>query len=308
MITKKIGVRKMEWKKIFDAGISMGHECDIRNIDAPGSYCSGYPDSAIIHGDTARQIYDAYIAVDAGVPEILVVNELNKQGKKIDGIITHHPAGEGSYRLAGVAAIQKYNWVRHGADPKKADRIYKKMIREEMAGIRAGNHLKTGNAAGFLDIPLMCLHTPVDNIVQAFFEDIADKSDFLTTGDIMEYVSNLPECRSASSNGDGPYIIGDSKAAPGKIMVDMTGGMDPDSSIFPLLKKAGINTLIAMHYSQDNISSIKNNGINAVMTGHMASDSIGLNIYCDRLENMGISTVYGPGFYRHKRQTGQVRL
>jgi hypothetical protein len=87
-------------------------------------------------------------------------------------------------------------------------------------------------------------------------------------------------------------------------MVDMTGGMDPDPSIFPLLKKAGIKTLIAMHYSQENIKAIAKNKINAVITGHMASDSIGLNLFCDRLEEMGISIICGPGLYRHNRKKG----
>jgi hypothetical protein len=306
MMTGEIGTRKMEWKKIFDTGISMGHAYDIRNIEAPGSYSSGYSDSMIIHGDRERQIEDVYIAVDAGVPEILVVNELKKQGKKIGGIIVHHPAGEGYYRLAEMAILQKYNWIRHGVDTKKADNIYKKMMREEGSAIRAGNHLRTGSAAGLLDIPVICLHTPLDNIVQVFFEGIVNKNDFSTTGDMIGFIRGLPECRAASSNGDGPYIAGSSKAAPGKIMVDMTGGIDPDPSIFPLLKKAGINTLVSMHYSQDNMKALKKDNMNAVITGHMASDSIGLNIYCDMLEEMGIGIVCGPGFYRHKRKTGQV--
>jgi hypothetical protein len=105
----------------------------------------------------------------------------------------------------------------------------------------------------------------------------------------------------ASSNGDGPYIVGDKGSFMGKTVVDMTGGMDPDSAIFPLLKKAGVNTLIAMHYSKENVKAIRKSRINAVITGHMASDSIGLNLYCDRLEKSGLKVIPGPGLYRHKR-------
>jgi hypothetical protein len=81
----------------------------------------------------------------------------------------------------------------------------------------------------------------------------------------------------------------------------MTGGMDPDSVIFSLFKKAGVNTLLAMHYSKENVKAIRKNKINAVITGHMASDSIGLNLYSDRLERSGIKIIPGPGLYRYKR-------
>jgi hypothetical protein len=294
----------MEWKQIFDAAIAMGHESDIRNIDNPGSYSSGYPDCRIIYGDPGIKIKKAYIAVDAGVPELLVVNELKKQGKPIDGVIMHHPTGSGIYTMTGVVQLQRYNWIRNGANPKKAGKIYEEMIKDEEIGLKAGNHLAVENAAHLLDIPVICIHTAIDNIVQAFFENLVLSGGFNTTGEILDNIKKLPECTMSSANGDGPYLIGDSGAKTGKAMVDMTGGMDPDSSIFPLLRKAGINTLIAMHYSQENIKAILKNKMNAVITGHMASDSIGLNLFCDRLEEMGIVIICGPGLYRHKRKTG----
>jgi hypothetical protein len=205
--------------------------------------------------------------------------------------------------MIGVVEIQKYNWIRNGVDPRKADKVYEDMIREEEIGLKAGNHLAVENAARLLDIPVICIHTAVDNIVQAFFEKMINTAGFNTAGEILDHIFTLPECKMASSNGDAPYLIGKPKAGTGKVMVDMTGGMDPDPSIFDLLKRAGVNTLIAMHYSQDNIKAIIKNRINAVITGHMASDSIGLNLFCDRLESMGTKMIFGPGLYRHKRRT-----
>jgi hypothetical protein len=293
----------MKWKQLFDTAIKMGHESDIRNIDNPGSYSSGYPDCRIIYGDPGNEINEVYIAVDAGVPELLVANELKKQGKPIDGIIMHHPSGAGVYTMTGVVELQKYNWIRNGANPKRANKIFKEMVRDEEIGLKAGNHLAVENAANFLDIPVICIHTAIDNIVQAFFETLVLPGGFNTVGEMLEEIKTLPECRMASTHGDGPYLIGSGKAKTGRIMVDMTGGMDPDSSIFPLLRKAGINTLVAMHYGQENIKAMTKNKINAVITGHMASDSIGLNQYCDRLEEMGIGIIGGPGLHRHKRNT-----
>ncbi|MCL4385665.1 MAG: hypothetical protein M1479_08155 [Actinobacteria bacterium] len=38
-----------------------------------------------------------------------------------------------------------------------------------------------------------------------------------------------------------------------------------------------------------------------IICGHMACDSIGLNIFCDFLEKQGVNIISGSGFYRYKR-------
>jgi putative NIF3 family GTP cyclohydrolase 1 type 2 len=60
----------------------------------------------------------------------------------------------------------------------------------------------------------------------------------------------------------------------------------------------GVDTIIGMHYSIENMKAIIESGIAAIITGHMASDSIGLNIFCDKLEEYDIKIIKGPGFYR----------
>lgn len=291
----------MRWKDIFNLGIKMGLDNDIRNIDSPGSYNGNYADCAIITGQEDREVKTVYVAVDAGPAELLLVDNLNKSGKKIDAIIMHHPTGPGAYNLTGVVDIQKYNWERYGVDKKAADRIYKKMVEEKDMETRAGNYLAVENAAGFLDIPVLCMHTAIDNIVQVFFENIIKDNDTDTVQDVFNIIDSIHEVGAASQYGAGPYIVGDGGGLSGKIMVDMTGGIDPDSQIFHYLKEAGINTLVGMHYGEDNVKAIIKNKINLVISGHMASDSIGINKYCDMLEDRGLNIIAGAGLYRHRR-------
>jgi len=291
----------MKWKEIFETGIEMGHAADVRNLDNPRSYKGNYADCRIIHGDGDKEVNTLYIAVDAGVPEMLVVQELNKKGKNIDGILIHHPTGASKYRLTEVIEIQKYNWIRCGVNPAKAEKIYDDMIEKETIRLKAGNHLAVENAASFLSLAVMCMHTAIDNIVQAFFENLCASWEYDKVSDLFKKIESLPECVMASQNGDSPYIIGQERSNLGKVMVDMTGGIDPDSAIFRYIKKAGIDTLIAMHYSKENIKYINKYKINVIITGHMASDSIGLNIFCSRLEEKGIDIIAGPGLYQQKK-------
>jgi len=296
----------VNWQDIFNAGIKLGRECDIRNYQDSGKSDLDYSDCTIINGDPGLEIKKVYIAVDVGVSELLVVRELNDNGAGIDGIISHHPLGSGAYRLTDVIDIQKYNWERYGVNQKIADGIIERMIEEENIYLRSQNFLAVENASKLLELPVMCIHTAIDNAVQDFFEKILKKHSFMTVGDIFKKIELLPECIKTSASGDGPFIIKNTNINdhPGKIMVDMTGGVDPDSDIFKYLKKAGINTIIAMHYSLENIKAIKKNKLNTIICGHMACDSIGLNIYSDILEKNGIQIIEGSGFYRHRRTSG----
>ena len=296
----------MKWQDIFNAGIKLGRDSDIRNNQDSWKYDGGYSDCTIINGDPGLEIKKVYMAVDVEVSELLVVRELNDNGAGIEGIISHHPMGSGAYKLTDVVNIQKYNWERYGVNKKITEGIIERMIEEENIDLRSRNFLAVESASRLLEMPVMCIHTAIDNAVQDFFEIIFKKNSFSTLGDAFRKIESIPECINASASGDGPFIVKNTNinSSPGKIMVDMTGGMDPDSGIFKSLKKAGIDTLIAMHYGLENIKAIKKNKINTIICGHMACDSIGLNIYSDILEKYGIQIIAGSGFYRHRRTSG----
>ena len=147
----------------------------------------------------------------------------------------------------------------------------------------------------------MCIHTPIDNIIQNFFERLFMYKNNLSLNEALEIVNKIPECVQAAFNGDSSFIVNDKSKNIGKIMVDMTGGVDPPDEIFMHLKRAGIETLIGMHYGIDNIKAIMKSNISALVCGHLACDSIGLNIFCDSLEKDGVSIINGSGFYRYIR-------
>jgi len=297
----------MNWIEIFNKGMEYGLKYEIRkntaHINIAEQYNLFYPDCAVVSGDNLKEVKDLYVCIDADTAEVLLVNELIKSGLNIDGILSHHPVGKGCYLLSGVIEIQRDNWVKFGVSKAVSDKLLRKMIFEETIEAK-GNQLEAENACRKLNIPLMCIHTPVDNIIQNFFESLYDGKNNLSLDDALEIVKNIPECAQASLNGDSPFIVNNdnkNNKVIGKIMVDMTGGVDPPDEIFPYLKKAGVDTLIGMHYNFDNIKAMMKSNISALVCGHMASDSIGLNIFCDSLEESGVSIISGSGFYRNKR-------
>ena len=82
----------------------------------------------------------------------------------------------------------------------------------------------------------------------------------------------------------------------------MTGGTEGPKRIFPRLSQAGVGTIVAMHLSEEHFKHAKTELINVVIAGHIASDTLGLNLLLDKLmkkENMRI--IPCSGFVRIRR-------
>lgn len=293
----------MRWKDIFDLAVKLGRENDIRNIKIEDKYQYNYSDSKILYGSLDEKINKLFVDIDIGVGEVLLVKELINCGMKIDGIISHHPHSIAAYNISEVAEVQKYNWIEKGVSKKIAEKLLLKATWKESIKQKAKNHLRTLSAVKLLNIPFMCIHTPIDNVVQIYFEKILEENKVKTLNEVYGIISRIPECVEAARNGDNPFIINEGlKDKPvGNYIIDMTGGINPPPEIFYYLKKANLKTIIGMHYKMENIEAILNNNLTAVICGHMASDSIGLNIFCDKLVKNGIEIVHGLSFYRHKR-------
>ncbi len=295
----------MKLIEIFEKGIKLGLEYDLRkDIDNKifyGLKKNPYPDSLIVAGNNQKKINNLFVCIDIDVSTLLLVNEIIKKGTQIDGILSHHPTGKGMYNIIKVIELQKENWQRAGIREAEAQKLFEKIYSDESIETK-GNYNGPENAANLLEIPLICLHTPIDNIVQNFFEDFFVNKQDLGVDEVLNEVKDIPECKMASENGDVPMILKNNKSEiVGRYFIDMTGGVDPPDRVFKLLKKAGINTIVGMHYNLDNVKAIIESRLSAFICGHMACDSIGMNIFCDFLEKEGVNIISGSGFYRFKR-------
>ena len=88
-------------------------------------------------------------------------------------------------------------------------------------------------------------------------------------------------------------------------MVDMTGGTDAGPKLYEKLGQAGIGTIVAMHMSAGTLEVLSKEHINVILAGHMSSDSLGLNLFLDQLEQRGVKTTAGSGLTRFSRLESQ---
>jgi len=81
----------------------------------------------------------------------------------------------------------------------------------------------------------------------------------------------------------------------------MTGGTGGSEDAYAKLAVAGVGTVIGMHIGEKHRKEAEKNHINVVIAGHMASDSLGINLLLDNLEKKGVEVAPCAGLIRVKR-------
>ena len=64
------------------------------------------------------------------------------------------------------------------------------------------------------------------------------------------------------------------------------------------MANAGIGTVVGMHVSEEHKKQAEEAHINVVIAGHISSDSLGINLFLDKLEKQGIEIIPCSGFIR----------
>jgi hypothetical protein len=243
-----------------------------------------YADTRILAGSLDTQIKSLLIGIDIEVGEVLLADRLREKGSKIDCLMSHHPEG---YALAGfyeVMRMQADILGKMGVPINVAEDMLAERIKEVERKIMPLNHARSSDVAKILGIPFLCCHTPADNCVTSFLQELMDKKKPETVGDVLALLKEIPEYQKASKEKAGPRILlGDPKRKAGKVFVEMTGGTEGAKEIFPKLAQAGVGTLVLMHLSEEHFKKAQPEHINVVIAGHIASDNLGLNLMLDEL-------------------------
>lgn len=262
-----------------------------------------YSDTRILCGDPGAEVKRIMVGVDIEVGEVLLADRLAEKGRPVDLIMTHHPEGKALSRLHDVMHMQEDILARYGVPINVAESIMSSRISEVKRGLMPINHNRAIDAAKILGIAMMSAHTVADNQVTAFLQDLFDKEEPRTLDDILKLLKDIPEYAEASKHGAGPDIfIGSKERRAGKVLVDMTGGTGGSEKAYAKLSQAGVGTIVGMHISEKNRKQAEKHHINVVIAGHIASDSIGMNLLLDDLEQKGIEVIPCSGIIRNKRR------
>jgi len=262
-----------------------------------------YSDSRFF-GNPEIKVKRILAGIDIETGEVLLAKELSKE-KPIDLILSHHPVGSALAGLDEVMHLQAEVLAKYGIPINIAENLISIRMSEVSRGIAPINHTKAIDAAKLLNFPMMCLHTPCDNLVASFLEKEIKKQQakLIYVEDLLNLLKTIPEYKEAIKLKAGPRLFtGKPERYLGKIaLVEVTGGTSGHKDIYQHMANAGIGTIVAMHMKEEHREEAEKAHLNIVIAGHMASDSIGVNLFLDELVKRGIEVIPCSGLIRHSR-------
>jgi putative NIF3 family GTP cyclohydrolase 1 type 2 len=267
------------------------------------SLSNPYSDSRILFGNPKTVVNKILVGIDADASEILLADRLNQKGEKIDAVVGHHPIGIALAALNDVMDLQVDSYTEIGVPVNVMDALISQRSEQVKRKIHPSNHNQMVDTARLLNIPLMNLHTTWDNLGDEFIKNYLKNKKFDNVGEVIDLLMEIPEYQEAAKGKNGPEIVsGNSKARVGKIAISFTGGTNPSKEVYQELAKAGVGTIIDMHIPEDALDEVKKLHVNVINAGHMASDSIGANLFLDILEQKGVTIIPCSGLIRVKRK------
>jgi putative NIF3 family GTP cyclohydrolase 1 type 2 len=270
-----------------------------------------FADSRILWGDPEIEVKKVLVGIDLEVGEVLLAYLLNRdREEKIDCLIAHHPEGRALARLAEVMKLQVDLLSQYGIAVSVVEQLMEKRIAEVERRLLPVNHNRTVDVARLLGLPFLCLHTPADNCVTAYLKKRFDQEKPLFLRDLLKILRSIPEYEASARLEGAPKILhGSENSRCGQIYVDMTGGTEGSKEIFDKIATSGISTIVGMHFSEEHLEKAKKANLNIVVAGHIASDTLGLNLLLDAIDPENeLEFVCVSGFERRRRPaSGEIR-
>jgi len=250
------------------------------------------PDSGVhLPGD---KIHRVLATIDCGVDDLLLARVL-----RCDAVITHHPEWTASLRGWTLVSRQIDQMVECGVPVAKAEAAIQRRMQSVELNTHPRNYGRVLQAAKLLNLAFLNVHLPCDIISRriiseqmARFQDPASRA---TVADVIAVLQEIPEQTVAATE---PKIrLGGPDRLAGRVAVAMAGYTNGGVDVLRAYFEAGVGTVLMMHFPEADLKEAREQKLagNLVITGHMASDSIGINVYLDELERRGLDVIRAGG-------------
>ena len=244
-----------------------------------------YGDVRISNGPDDTPIRSALVGINMHVQEMLLGVQLAARGTKIDAFISHHT------NSVGISASLVADFMEVNADYLIWEGVPEDEARTCIFDFMAARlqehedmHRIGPDTAKLLGYPLACIHTPVDYAHRQFINALYAREQPQTVGAIIEVMLTIPEMQEAARIGALPRIMtGAAEQPAGRIHAKFAGGYAYPPSAFPLLAKAGVNTVVQVSAGAATVDACREHGIAVVRLPHYATDNIGENLVIDEL-------------------------
>ena len=260
---------------------------EIMNLALQLAQMKEVPADSAIHVE-GKNIRKVLFCIDAGTSELMLAKQLG-----CDAVIAHHPPG-GVSSINFAEAFKRHVELMIAAGiPREAA---KKAVKKKLSQLEVDAHRKSYaqviDAARILNIPFMNIHMPLDEVGRRRMDEkIRERtSENSTVQEVISVLMEFPEFRNALT--EIKVWLGKPENPRGKIVVSHGAGTNGGYEIAKTYFEHGVDTLIYIHISPVDLERLRaefGEVKNLIVTGHIASDSLGINPLVHELEKREIS-------------------
>jgi hypothetical protein len=244
-----------------------------------------------IPGDSAiyvrgEDIDTILFAVDLGVPELLLADQLG-----YDCALAHHPqGGRALVKYHEVLYKQQEQLVKAGVPDKVATEAAHPLIESKKIACHSKNLYHASSVARMLRLPYLNIHNPLDELGRRIMDKTIQSELHAdsTVADVVDSLMNLDEFQNASTDILVP--LGDLDNKAGTVVVAHGAGTNGGYSVAKAYFDHGVDTVIYIHISPADLKKLTEYGKgNLIISGHIASDMVGINPYLQELRKRGLT-------------------
>ena len=267
---------------------------DILQWSARLAGCAEVPADSQVYVESPRDVRSVLFGVDIDAGELLYARSAG-----FDAVIAHHPAGEHA-RMAfdKVVHRQVEQMVAAGVDRAAAEGAVAKRLGPVHRASHMSNYNRIVDTARLIAMPFCNVHLACDILGRQAIVDMLESragSD-TTVAQVIDWLGEFPEMEGALTRPEA--WIGDPSQKLGRYVVAMAGGTNGGHPVFREYYRAGVDTVLAMHIAEGDLDKLRAEApanANLVITGHMATDSIGINRVIAGLEDHGVEVTRTSG-------------
>jgi putative NIF3 family GTP cyclohydrolase 1 type 2 len=231
-------------------------------------------------------IETALVGIDLESPEIQLANH-----EGYDLALAHHPVGEGArLDFTGVLDRQIEFMTAHGVPESEAKEAIADLRENVSLGAHSSNYRHDPSVAELLEQPFMNIHLAPDEIGRRRFVEVVDEMDEeATVGEFVDSLEEIPELNEAATEVE--VRVGNEENDLGEVAVHHAAGTNGGADVGRAYFENGVDTVLYIHVGAGDARELREefSEKNLVVTGHIASDAIGLNVLMNALEEQGVS-------------------
>ncbi len=238
-----------------------------------------------VPGENIRRVM---VGIDLGEAELWTAKELG-----YELVLTHHPAGGvAALGLPKVFARHVDYLVQVGVPRAVAQAAVADKIFDDTVQLHARNYDRAPALARLLRMPYMNIHTPLDEIGrQRMAQAARELSPTDTVADLINHFRHkFGEFRHART--EIQCFVGSPENPLGRVFVSHGAGTNGGYAVAKAFFDHGVDTVVYIHCAPQDVRRLRaeyaGRGKNLVVTGHIASDSLGINPLIDALRQRGL--------------------